>query len=316
MPVLSTHPSVGAVHYAEHSFVQGLWRLADPKIALASLVPFCVGMALVWRDSRQLSFGIAAAVFAAIFLVEVGKNAVNDLYDFRSGADTAVLPEERSPYSGGKRVLIDRLLTERDLVVIAWIAFGLAAIVGTAVAIATEPLLLLLGAVAALISVLYAMPPVQLAYHGLGELAVFAVYGPGIVLGTVLLFGGTLTTAVVAPAIMLGILISLVLLANELPDERADRVSGKRTLVVRLGRDRAVSLIGFLFTAAFLIPLALIAYHDLMYAAGALAGIPTAAFAYWTFRRQSTGPPVAGQTATLLTYAITGLGLAIGAILL
>ena len=316
MRVPLAHPTIGLVDLGERSIVHGLWRLADPKIAVASLVPFCVGAAIVWRDSHALALGVAAAAFAAILFVEVGKNAVNDLYDFRSGADTSVLPEERSPYSGGKRVLIDHLLTQRDLVVIAWIAFTLAALIGAGVAMVTNPALLLLGAVAALISILYAVPPVHLAYRGLGELAVFAVYGPGILLGTILLFGGTITREVVATSMILGILIALVLLANELPDERADRVAGKRTLVVRLGRQRATSLIGLLFVLAFAIPLSLLASGGAAYFAGAMLGAPVAAFAYWCFLRQPSGPPVAGQTATLITYVTTGLGLVIGAILL
>lgn len=310
-----THPAPAVFERSERSIMQGLWRLADPKIALASLVPFCAGAALVWRGGHGLAWGIAAAAFAAILLVEVGKNAANDLYDFRSGADTAVLPEERSPYSGGKRVLVDHLLTERDLVVIAWVAFALAGVIGTAVALATNPALLLLGAAAALVSILYVMPPVQLAYRGLGELAVFAVYGPGILLGTILLFGGTITIVEVAAGVMLGILIAVVLLANELPDARADSVAGKRTLVVRLGRRRATTLIGLLFLVAFGIP-AVLVYSGASSFAGALAGAPIALFAYWRFARQPVGPPIAGQTATLIAYAVTGLGLAIGAVVL
>ena len=310
-----THPSFAAVDRSDHSILHGLWRLADPKIALASVVPFIAGAALVWRDPGDLSWAIAAAAFAAILLVEVGKNAVNDLFDFRSGADTAVLPGERSPYSGGKRVLIDHLLTERDLVIIAWVAFTLAAIVGTGVAVATKPALLLLGAGAALVSILYAMPPVQLAYRGLGELAVFSVYGPGIVLGTILLFGGLISIEEVAIAIMVGLLIAVVLIANELPDARADAAAGKRTIVVRLGRRHATSLIGFLFVSAFAIPAALW-FGGVPYCAAALAGAPVAAVAYRSFARQPYGPPVAGQTATLIAYVVSGLGLALGAILL
>ena len=316
MRISSSHPAFAVAGDGERSIALGLWRLADPKIAVASLVPFCVGAALVWREKHALALGIAAAAFAAILLVEIGKNAVNDLYDFRSGADTAVLPEERSPYSGGKRVLVDQLLTERDLVVIAWITFTLAAFIGTAVAMATAPALLVLGAAAALVSILYAMPPVQLAYRGLGELAVFAVYGPGVVLGTVLLLGGTVRRETIAAALMLGVLIALVLLANELPDERADRVAGKRTLVVRLGREGATSLIGFLFLVAFAIPVSLVAFGGAPYFAGALIGAPVAAIASWCLQRQPTGPPVAAQTATLITYVVTGLALAITAILL
>jgi 1,4-dihydroxy-2-naphthoate octaprenyltransferase len=313
MRTASTHAPLPVGH-ATHSLLVGLWRLADPKIALASLVPFVTGAALVWREEQRLSLEIAVAAFAAIFLVEVAKNAVNDLYDYRSGADSAVLPSERSPYSGGKRVLVDGLLTERDLVLIAWIAFAMAAAIGAGVAMATRPALLLLGAAAALVSVLYVMPPVKLAYRGFGELAVFAVYGPGILLGTVLLFGGRPGFEAWCAAFVLGILIAIVLLANELPDERADRLAGKKTLVVRAGRDRAVSLIGFLFAVAFIVPVSLVAYGEPRYFGGALLGAPLAVFTCWSLRRQRVGPPVVAQTATLLTYVVTGAGLALAAL--
>jgi hypothetical protein len=40
-----------------------------------------------------------------------GQNASGELYDHDSGTDRAVAPEDRSPFSGGKRVLADGLLT-------------------------------------------------------------------------------------------------------------------------------------------------------------------------------------------------------------
>lgn len=292
-------------HAGTHSFAFGIWRLADPKIALASLVPFAAGMAL----SERVDGGIAIAAFLAIFFVEIGKNAVNDLYDFRSGADTAVRPDERSPYSGGKRVLVDGLLTQGDLVLIAWIAFTVAAIIGTAVALRSDPRLLLLGGAAALISILYVMPPVRLAYRGLGELAVLLVYGPGIVFGTMLLFGTAIDAPSIIAALTLGILIALVLLVNEMPDERADRLAGKKTLVVRLGRERATSLAGLSFLVAFTVPTIFAAYGGEAYVVGAVAGAPIAAFAWWALRAKTDGPPVLAQTATLLTYVVSGTGL-------
>lgn len=310
------HPPLGIAEHGDRSILLGLWRLADPKIAVASLVPFCAGAALAWRDTQRIDFGLALAAFLVLFLVEVGKNAVNDLYDFRSGADTNVQPNERTPYSGGKRVLVDHLLTERDLVVIAWLAFTIAGVAGFAIAFERQPLLLLLGGAAALVSVLYSMPPVQLSYRGLGELAVAAVYGPGIVLGSVLLFGGTVTAEALDASLILGILIAVVLLTNELPDERADRVAGKRTLVVRMGRDLATSLIAVLFAIAFVIALMTVAYGEVAYFFGALLGIPVSYVAYVLLRREFDRPPIAGQTATLITYVVTELELAIGAILL
>jgi 1,4-dihydroxy-2-naphthoate octaprenyltransferase len=292
-------------------FLAGVWRLVDPKIALASVVPFVVGVAIAFEQRATIRWGLAAAAFAAIFLVEVGKNAVNDLCDFET--DIAVAPEERSPFSGGKRVLVDALLTDHDLVIIAWVAFLAAGAVGLEVAGRTRPELLLLGLAAALISVVYAAPPLKLAARGLGELAVFAVYGPGIVLGTVLLLDGTISLEAVLASITLGLLIANVLLINEIPDERADRLAGKKTLVVRLGRDRAEALLAIAFTVAWVIPVVAAAYGLVPFRITAtLAGSPAAALAMSSLRRAPHGhPPVLAQALTLVTYVITGVAFAV-----
>lgn len=310
-----THPISGVARAGDRSIVLGLWRLADPKIAVASLAPFVFGAAVAWRETRHIDIGLAATAFFVLFLVEVGKNAVNDLYDFRSGADPAVLPSERTPYSGGKSVLVDRLLTEHDLVIVAWMTFAVAGLIGARIALPDQPWLLVVGGVAALLSVLYSMPPVKLSYRGLGELAVGIVYGPAIVLGSLVWFGAPFAADAVVGSIILGILIAVVLMANELPDERADRLSGKRNLVVRIGKDLAISLIGWLFAITFGIAFAFVAYGRVTLVLGALAGIPSAYVAHTLLRRNFGRPPVAGQTATLVTFIVTGVGMTVGAIL-
>ena len=315
MRIAAIHPAAASPAAAGHSLARGLWRLADPKIGLASFVPFCAGLAIAIGHGGEVHASVAIAAFVAVFLVEVGKNAVNDLYDFRSGADTAVLPEERSPFSGGKRVLVDGLLTEHDLVLIACVAFGLAAATGLAVALSTRPSLLLVGGAPALIAVLYAMPPAHLSYRGLGELAVFLVYGPGIVLGTVLMTDIGIASDILVASVVLGFLVAAILLTNELPDERADRSAGKRTLVVRFGRDRSVQWIGILLAAAVLAALvASIFGADAEWLAGALACTPAALLAWRGLLRDPDRPPVEAQVLVIVTYVLAGAGIAIAAL--
>lgn len=291
---------------------EGIWRLADPKIALASLVPFVAGVALAFDQRLSIDWTLAVTAYVVIFLVEVGKNAVNDIYDFRSGADTAVREDERSPFSGGKRTLVDHLLTEDDLTVVAWVAFGAAGLLGLDIASRAHPMLFFLGAAAALISVVYVMPPLALAYHGLGELAVFAVYGPGIVMGTILLLGGRITPEAGIVSIALGILIALVLIANEIPDMRGDAEAGKNTLVVRLGRDRVETLMALLFTIAIGLPVLAAGYGLIPFRATAFfAAVPSAVLAVLMLRKNRSRPPVAAQALTLLTYVIAGAAFAL-----
>jgi len=289
----------------------GIYRLADPKIMLASLVPFAAGAAIAHREGARVSPLLAVLALGAVFGVEVGKNAVNDLYDFRSGADLGVRPEERTPFSGGKRVLVDGLLTERQVIANAFAGFGFALLLGLYLALAVDPRLFALGALGAAVSIAYTAPPFRLSYRGLGELAVFATYGPGIVLGAEALFAGRITPVAVWVSLSLGALIANVLLVNELPDERADRGAGKRTWVVRLGRRGATRIALALFLAGFGLPWIAIAAGQTARLAGVLLGVPAAAIAMRELTRPSGARIVVAEAATLLAYVLAGAGLAV-----
>ena len=277
---------------------------------LASVVPLAAGAAIAHRAGAPVPLPLFLLAFGALFGIEVGKNAVNDLFDFRSGTDPAVRPEERTPFSGGKRVLVEGLLSSREVVAVAIAGFALALGMGVFLAGISDARLFLLGAIAAGISIAYTAPPLHLSYRGLGELAVFATYGPGILLGAELLFHGRIETAGVWASLALGLLIANVLLVNELPDERADREAGKRTWVVRLGRDRAAVGSRLIFISAFLLPLAAIASGETPRIAGLFLAVPAALAAARSLR-----PPlpvsaiVRAQVATLLAYAFAGAGL-------
>jgi 1,4-dihydroxy-2-naphthoate octaprenyltransferase len=290
--------------------ISGVYRLADPKIMLASLVPFLSGMAIAHREGAGVPLLLLFGALAALFGVEVGKNAVNDLFDFRSGADLGVRPEERTPFSGGKRVLVDGLLTERQVVASAVGGFAFALLFGSYVAVARDPRLLLLGAAGAAISIAYTAPPLALAYRGFGEVAVFLAYGPGIVLGADWLFERRISPAAIWASLSLGALIANVLVVNEVPDERADREAGKRTWVVRLGRRRAFRLVAILFAFGFSIPVAGILLGQTPRLAGLLLGLPAAAAAIRELSRPGDSVRIVRvETATLMAYALAGAGL-------
>ena len=120
------------------TFGAGLWRLADPRISLASMAAMALGVAAAAHDG-PLAWGWLAMTVSGIFLIEVAKNASGELFDFDSGADLAVAPEDRSPFSGGKRVLVDRLLTRGQTTGIAVAAYAAAASIGVVIADVREP---------------------------------------------------------------------------------------------------------------------------------------------------------------------------------
>jgi 1,4-dihydroxy-2-naphthoate octaprenyltransferase len=241
------------------SFGVGLWRLADPKISLASFSAMFLG-ACAAAGRGPLSMAWLGLTVAGIFAIEVAKNASGEIVDFESGADIGIAPEDRSPFSGGKRVLVDGLLTRRETGAIAFVFYALGIAAGLEIVLNREPRVLPFGVVGLACAFFYHAPPVKLSYRGFGEAAVGLCYGPLIACGTYLVQRGRVSLGVLLASVPLGFLIAAFLWINEFPDYRADLRAGKRTLVVRLGRPRAATVFAGLVGAAFaiqaLLPLA------------------------------------------------------------
>jgi 1,4-dihydroxy-2-naphthoate octaprenyltransferase len=294
----------------------GVWRLADPKITLASVASMVVGAAAAAHEGR-LAWPWLLLTVLGVFFVEVAKNASGEVVDFDSGTDAAIAPEDRSPFSGGKRVLVDGLLTRGQTWAVAAAGYALAAAVGFGIVLAREPRVLWLGVAGVACALFYHAPPLKLSYRGLGELAVFGCYGPLIACGTYLVQRGSVSAPVVLLSLPLGVLVAAFLWINEFPDYRADRGAGKRTLVVRLGRPRASRVFAGMVAGAFatlaVLPLAGVP-------AGAWLGLAGAVPAVSAVRRvlrhpEDTRRLVPAQASTLLSFVLyaagTGLGLAL-----
>ena len=299
-------------------FSAGFHRLADPKISLASLAAILLGSCAAAADG-PLHWGWLALTVLGIFALEVAKNASGEVVDFDSGVDLAVAATDRSPFSGGKRVLVDGLLTRGQTIGIALAAYGVGVAAGIAIALAREPAVLWLGVVGVACAYFYHALPLRLSYRGWGELAVVLCYGPLIASGTYLVQRGRISGGLVAASLPLGLLIGAFLWINEFPDWAADRASGKRTLVVRLGRKRACLGFVWIVAAAFALLLVAPALAGLPRAVwlGGAAAVPAAFAARRLWREpEVTARIVPAQVATLLAFVLyalaAGLGFLIG----
>ncbi len=297
---------------ASHDWWKGFWRLADPKISLASTASIFLGACAAAADG-PLHPGWLAVTVLGIFAIEVAKNASGEIFDF--GTDLAVAPQDRSPFSGGKRVLVDGLLTRGETAAISATGYLAGVSAGFWIAAAREPGILWIGIVGFACAWLYHAPPLKLSYCGLGELAVAICYGPLIAAGTYLVQRGRVTLDVVLVSLPLGLLVGAFLWINEFPDYAADRASGKRTWVVRLGRERASRAFGFILGMAFAI-LAILPLFGLRPVVwfGFVAALPAAAAAHRLSQNpQQTQQIVPAQAQTLFTFLLfasaTGIGL-------
>ena len=253
-----------------------------------------------------------AVTVLGIFAVEVGKNASGEIFDFAT--DAAVAPEDRSPFSGGKRVLVDRLLNRRQTAAVAAVGYAVGAAAGLAIAMAREPAVLGLGLAGFAAAYFYNAPPLRLSYRGLGEITVGLCYGPGIACGTYLVQRGTVSRSVLWLSLPLGLLIAAFLWISQFPDFRADAAARKRNWVVRLGRPRAARVFALELLAAFGLLAAL-----------PLAGLPKGVWwggvgmipAAMAARAALSHPEgmkriVPAQGQTLLSFLLLALGSSVG----
>jgi 1,4-dihydroxy-2-naphthoate octaprenyltransferase len=294
---------------------QGVWRLADPKITLASAASMFLGTCLAAYDG-PLAWGWLALTALGIFCLEAAKNASGEVFDWDSGDDQAVAAEDRSPFSGGKRVLVEGLMTRGQTIGTAAVFYALGIAAGLAIVALRELRVLGLGAAGVALAYFYHAPPLKLSYRGLGELAVALTYGPLICCGTYLVQRGGLPLRAWLVAVPLGMLIGAFLWINEFPDARADAAAGKRTLVVRLGRPRAARAFAWLVGAAFLVLMLLPLARLPVTVASGLIGLPLAIAAAGRLIEspEVTERVVAAQGWTLLSFVLMSLGSGAGLI--
>ena len=212
-----------------------LWLLAArPRTLPAAVAPVLVGTALALTDDVFRPLAFVAALVGSVF-IQIGTNLSNDYSDARRGADT----EDRL---GPVRVTAGGLLPPRRVLVGTYLAFGIAVAAGAYLAAVAGWELLVVGVLSILAGVLYTGGPRPYGYEGLGELFVFLFFGVVAVVGSYYVQTEELVWEAFALSVPVGLLAAAILVVNNVRDVDTDRRAGKRTLAVKLGRERARGL--------------------------------------------------------------------------
>jgi 1,4-dihydroxy-2-naphthoate octaprenyltransferase len=191
---------------------------------------------------------------AGSILIQIGTNLANDYSDAKRGADTA-------DRLGPVRVTSSGLVAPRRVLYATWIAFAAAVGVGIYLATVAGPEIIVVGAVSIAAGVLYTGGPRPYGYAGLGELFVFLFFGLVAVNGSYYVQLEELDWLPFLLSIPVGFLATAILVANNVRDLDTDARAGKRTLAVRLGRERTRDLYLALVVGAFVL-LALVPLTD------------------------------------------------------
>lgn len=210
-------------------------RLPFLALTLACLL---LGLATVWRIGVPLDGVLLAKVVAGALCAHISVNMLNEYADFRSGLDATT---RRTPFSGGSGALPAHPQWARAVLVAGLLALGVTLVVGWEVLQLRGWAILPIGLAGVLLVLLYTPwitrhPLLCLLAPGLGV-------GPLLVVGTHVALGGHNLSAALAAAWVPGCLASALLLLNQFPDREADRVVGRRNLVIVYGRPWAARLV-------------------------------------------------------------------------
>jgi 1,4-dihydroxy-2-naphthoate polyprenyltransferase len=226
-----------------------LWIIAArPRTLPAAVAPVLVGTALAGTEDVFRPLAFVCALIGSVF-IQIGTNLSNDYSDARRGADT----DDRL---GPVRVTAGGLMPPRQVLVGTYVAFGIAVGAGAYLIAIAGWQLLVVGAASILAGVLYTGGPRPYGYEGLGELFVFLFFGVVAVVGSYYVQTEDLSWIAFALSVPVGLLVSAILVVNNVRDIETDRRAGKRTLAVRLGRERARVLFGVMVGVAFVVPVA------------------------------------------------------------
>ena len=224
------------------------WLLASrPATLPAAAVPVVIGAGAAASEGASFRALVFAVTLAAALLIQIGTNFANDYSDFHRGADhDGRLGPVRVTQSG----LITHDAVRRGIIV----AFAAAAVLGAYLIWVGGWPILLIGLLSIVCGLAYTGGPWPFGYHGLGDVFVFLFFGVVAVTGTAYLQSGGWSTLALAASLPAGLLVTNILVINNLRDLHTDRAAGKHTLAVRLGETGTRAQYTLFATLAYLVP--------------------------------------------------------------
>ncbi len=217
--------------------------------------PWSFTMSLISVSVGTLLAALEGPVsWAWFFLTAVGimsfhaaANLINDYCDTRYGVD-----REDSPTAKYRpQPLLSGMLTERQLLTEAAVLLALTVAIGATAAFTRSWHVLWIGIVGIFTCVFYTAGPVKFKYRALGEFAVFMMWGPLMIEGAYAVQRGALSVKALYISIPFGVLVALVLFANNMRDIAYDARQNVKTISIMLGTRKSFALFTGLIVLAY-----------------------------------------------------------------
>ncbi len=194
----------------------------------ASITPVLVGAALALSFKGEVLWFLFPLVAICSLLFHAGTNVVSEYYDFKSGVD-------RPHTYGSSKVLVEGLLKPKEVLTGGVLLFATGFALGLIFVFFRGAPIFWLGVLGLLGGFFYTGKPVGYKYIALGDLLVFALMGPLMVIGSYMVLTGDYSSKVLFVSLPIGFLVTAILHSNNLRDIVHDTEAGISTLANLMG---------------------------------------------------------------------------------
>jgi 1,4-dihydroxy-2-naphthoate octaprenyltransferase len=280
-----------------------LIRLSRPLFLLGGVLVFALGVGIARYLGTPINWGMYFLGQFWVTTLQLAGQYLNEYFDAPQDAQNT----NRTPFTGGSGALGPDGLPRRTALIAAAGCLAVTAsltvlLLSQASLSPTTVLIMVLGFSGA---ILYSVPPVRLSTTGYGELTTSFLVANLVPAFAFLLQSGELHRLLAMATFPLTLLHLAMMLAFEFPDYATDLRLGKRTLLVRMGWQRAVVLNNLLILGAYLtLGLAVVSGLPFYIALPSLITLPLGLLQIWQMRRIAEGARPNWTALTLTAIAL------------
>jgi len=216
--------------------LRGWISLSRPPFHTVGILPFILGTVLAYKINSTISVEIFLLGVFGVILIMLSTYHSGEYFDY--SGDVLSNQMHKNKFAGGSRILLSGKLSPAIALWTSIITLIIAAAIGCVLQFVyqTGPYTLLLGLLGAFSGFFYSTPPIRLVKRGLGEIFIGFCYGWLPVASAYYIQTGTIHPIIHLLAIPIGLTIFNVIFLNEFPDYAADKATGKKNLLNRLGK--------------------------------------------------------------------------------
>lgn len=285
-------------------------RVVEIRTKIVSISALAVGISYVWYHSGPPPLIETTLLVVAVLAVDMATTGFNTFFDYFSGVDSRKVNREKD------KVLVHEGVGGIPALVVSFLLYAVAAVLGLILAIRTSLWLIPLGALCMLVGFAYNAGPAPISRTPFGE--IFAGGFLGWVLVTLVI--GTLEPAAFeTESLLIGLpsllMVASILTVNNTCDMVGDRQAGRRTLSIVIGPHSSEALIYLLGVASF-VAAVILAFQGIIPSSGTvpilLMALLTVPVYFRMHRRgyshQTKGPSMGSISSIFMRFTIGYVG--------